>query len=358
MSYVPGFHNDIYISYAHRDDEPVSPGQVGWTESLRRVLEVRLAQLLGKSVAVARDPKLALNAQDPQTLEYQRDAAILICVVSPAYVNNEWCRREVRAFLDQANRTLPTATKAPARVFKVVVSPIPDSEQPESLSGLPGYEFYAEDPATGQVRQLNDAFRDDLEFWQRVDRLAHDIADRLRSIKSSTSAGEHPQRNQEVLSPPHPLDVIEANKQLRRLRVFLCHSSEDKSQVRSLYQFLVSAGVDAWLDEEKLLPGQLWEQEIPKAVRASDAIVVCLSRNSINKRGYIQKEIREALGVADEHPEGALFLIPAKLEECDIPERLAQRQWVNLFQEHGNALLLNALQARATQLSVELGGNG
>jgi gamma-glutamyl phosphate reductase len=128
--------------------------------------------------------------------------------------------------------------------------------------------------------------------------------------------------------------------------------------VRSLYKFLVSAGADAWLDEEKLLPGQLWEQEIPNAVRASDAIVVCLSRVSISKRGYIQKEIRAALDVADEHPEGALFLIPAKLEECEIPERLAKRQWVNLFQPRGNASLLTALKARATQLCVESVGTG
>ncbi len=66
-------------------------------------------------------------------------------------------------------------------------------------------------------------------------------------------------------------------------QVFLCHSSVDKPAVRELYQHLCDDGIDAWLDEEKLLPGQDWQQEISKAIRTSDAVIVCLSRNSITK---------------------------------------------------------------------------
>ena len=57
----------------------------------------------------------------------------------------------------------------------------------------------------------------------------------------------------------------------RKLRVFLCHSSQDKPIVRELYQRLNAEGwIDPWLDEEKLLPGQDWEMEIEKAVEATD----------------------------------------------------------------------------------------
>jgi hypothetical protein len=56
----------------------------------------------------------------------------------------------------------------------------------------------------------------------------------------------------------------------RKLRVFLCHSSQDKSIVRELYQRLNAEGwIDPWLDEEKLLPGQDWDMEIEKAVEAT-----------------------------------------------------------------------------------------
>ncbi|HEX7722845.1 MAG TPA: toll/interleukin-1 receptor domain-containing protein [Pyrinomonadaceae bacterium] len=86
------------------------------------------------------------------------------------------------------------------------------------------------------------------------------------------------------------------------MRVFLCHSSGDKVSVRSLYQRLREDGIEAWLDEEEILPGQDWEDEITQAVRAVDAVIVCLSRESVSKTGHVQKEIRFALDKADEQP--------------------------------------------------------
>jgi hypothetical protein len=133
----------------------------------------------------------------------------------------------------------------------------------------------------------------------------------------------------------------------RALRVFLCHSSGDKPLVRDLYRRLIADSIDAWLDEEKLIPGQDWNLEIQKAVRASDIVIVCLSESSINKAGYVQKEIQYALDVADEQPEGKIFLIPLKLEECKVPQRLRRWQWVDYFQENGYRNLTRALSIRA-----------
>jgi len=139
----------------------------------------------------------------------------------------------------------------------------------------------------------------------------------------------------------------------RALRVFLCHSSNDKPAVRELYRRLIADKLDPWLDEEKLLPGQDWQLEIPKAVRNADVVIVCLSQGSVGKAGYVQKEIKCALDVADEQPEGAIFLIPLKLEECKVPDRLSNRHWVNYYEENGHSKLLKALQARAQSLSIE-----
>ena len=53
----------------------------------------------------------------------------------------------------------------------------------------------------------------------------------------------------------------------RPLRVFLCHASEDKPIVRELYQRLkFEDGIDPWLDERKLLPGQDFRVKIEDAV--------------------------------------------------------------------------------------------
>jgi hypothetical protein len=131
------------------------------------------------------------------------------------------------------------------------------------------------------------------------------------------------------------------------VKVFLCHSSSDKEKVRELYHRLRKDGYFPWLDEENLEPGQYWPIEIEKAVRNSDVVLVCLSKQSVTKTGYVQKEIKNALDLADEHPEGDIFLIPLKLEEVDVPERLKKWQWVNLFDENGYQRLIRSLNLRA-----------
>jgi formylglycine-generating enzyme required for sulfatase activity len=140
----------------------------------------------------------------------------------------------------------------------------------------------------------------------------------------------------------------------RQLRIFLCHSSADKPAVRDLYEKLTARGIDAWLDEKKLLPGQLWKTEIPKAVREADVVIICLSKTSITKEGYVQKEIKFALDVALEKPAGTIYLIPARLEECKVPDSLSDWHWVNLFDSQGLNLIFKSLEMRAASLEINL----
>jgi hypothetical protein len=145
-----------------------------------------------------------------------------------------------------------------------------------------------------------------------------------------------------------------ANDSKHTLKVFLCHASGDKPAVLALYRRLIGEGIDAWLDQEKLLPGQDWEVEISRAVKDSDVVVICLSNKSITKEGFVQKEIRFALDVASEKPEGTIFLIPARLEPCQVPFRLSRWQWVDLFNEHGFEHLMRSLRLRAEELGLKL----
>lgn len=140
----------------------------------------------------------------------------------------------------------------------------------------------------------------------------------------------------------------------RQLRVFLCHASQDKPAVRKIYTYLKQHGIQPWLDQENLLPGQDWEIEIPKALFSSDVILVCLSKNSVNKEGYVQKEIAFALDKALEKPEGTIFIIPVKLEECDVPKRLSRYQWVDYYRMDGRKRLLMGLTLRAQNLGEEI----
>jgi formylglycine-generating enzyme required for sulfatase activity len=145
----------------------------------------------------------------------------------------------------------------------------------------------------------------------------------------------------------------------RKLRVFLCHSSQDKPIVRELYQKLLAEGwIDPWLDSEKLLPGQDWDLEIEKAVETSDIVLVCISNQSVSKEGYIQKELRLVLDVSMNMPEGGIFLIPLKLEECEIPRRIRSWQWLEYFPSANRASAYQKLSAslklRADKLNIPI----
>lgn len=139
----------------------------------------------------------------------------------------------------------------------------------------------------------------------------------------------------------------------RRLKVFLCHGSEDKPHIRELYRMLKRDGLQPWLDEENLEPGDDWQEEVRLAVANSDIVLVCLTRMSSSRSGFIQKEIRIALDVADEKPERTKYLVPCKLEPCEIPGRLQKMHCVDLSAAGGYQKLLKALRNRAGQLWIK-----
>lgn len=135
----------------------------------------------------------------------------------------------------------------------------------------------------------------------------------------------------------------------RPLKVYLCYSSDDRLVVKEHYQNLLDNGIDVWFNEESILPGQDWELEIPKAAKNADAFIIFLSNKSITKEGYVQKEIKIGLDIADEKPEGSIFIIPARLEECTVPSRLSRWQWVDLFSEYGFSKLMRSLGLRTKE---------
>lgn len=139
-----------------------------------------------------------------------------------------------------------------------------------------------------------------------------------------------------------------------KFRVFLCHANDDKPIVRSLHEKLTKDQIDAWFDEIELIPGQEWQSEIPKAIRRSDVVLVLLSNHSVTKEGYVQKELKFALDIAKEKPEGTIFLIPVRLENCEVPSSLSQWQWVDYFEDKGYEKLIKSFNERAKKIGKKV----
>jgi hypothetical protein len=137
------------------------------------------------------------------------------------------------------------------------------------------------------------------------------------------------------------------------LRIFLCYASEDEQRVRELYCRLAKISpFEPWMDRENLLPGQDWDREIRDALRDADVVLICLSRSSVAKEGYVQREIRRALDVAEEKLESSIFIIPVRLEDCDVPDRLRKWQWVDIHLQDSTQKLQCSLHARAHELGL------
>ena len=98
MNYIPSFDNDIFISYSHKDNKPIAQEE-GWVEQFHNALKTRLEQVLGDPAVVWRDKKLQGNDKfDATIVEQLSKTAALVSILSPSYINSEWCIKELQEF--------------------------------------------------------------------------------------------------------------------------------------------------------------------------------------------------------------------------------------------------------------------
>jgi TIR domain/Stringent starvation protein B len=128
--------------------------------------------------------------------------------------------------------------------------------------------------------------------------------------------------------------------------VFISYAREDQSWAERLYMDLRKHEIDAWIDVRCIAAGANWELEIKKAIRKSRYFILLLSKHSITKRGFIQKEMKAAIDVLQEFPKDHTFLIPARLDGTEpVEEELRALNWVELIPDYhsGFSRILSAL---------------
>jgi TIR domain len=99
------FIHDVFISYAHLDNQELIEGKRGWVANFHRALEIRVAQYLGNKPDIWRDPKLhGSDAFAETVITKVHGSAVMISILSPRYVRSEWTRREVSEFVNAIAR--------------------------------------------------------------------------------------------------------------------------------------------------------------------------------------------------------------------------------------------------------------
>ena len=115
-------------------------------------------------------------------------------------------------------------------------------------------------------------------------------------------------------------------------KVFLSYGREELDSAKRMYKELKKAGLSVWFDKESLLPGHKWKNEIKKAIRTSRYFLALMSKKSLDRKGFLNKELTEALEILDEYPESDIFLIPVRIDECKPSHlRLSELNRVDMF---------------------------
>jgi hypothetical protein len=100
------------------------------------------------------------------------------------------------------------------------------------------------------------------------------------------------------------------------MSVFISYSHNDKRFVDRLAAALIRKRQHIWLDRYELRPGDSLLQRIQDAIEKAQALLVVLSKASVNSE-WCKKEL--SVGLVRELEEKRVVVIPVLMEDCSIP---------------------------------------
>jgi hypothetical protein len=116
---------DVFISYPHLSNKDNNEGQNGWVARFHKDLQIELDELLGREALVWRDNKMLFGTDLNKAISEQlRKTKVLLCVLSPAYIQSDWCRKELEEFRRVAEKTGGLTVGEHSRIIPVVKTPI------------------------------------------------------------------------------------------------------------------------------------------------------------------------------------------------------------------------------------------
>ena len=124
--------------------------------------------------------------------------------------------------------------------------------------------------------------------------------------------------------------------------LFLSYAREDLPHVLKLKAALDRAGVEAWLDKERLEAGDLYDQKIRRFIKTCAVFIPVISRNTEKRvEGYFRREWKlaaeRAQGIAEHIP----FILPVVVDDTPeysaaVPECFLSAQWTRLVNGETN----------------------
>src|ERR1017187_90357 len=137
----------LFISYAHKDNQPLTPEQEGWVSRFHGALQKILTWRLGHEPLIWRDKKISGNdVFSDEILAQLPKTDILVSILSNCYIESDWGRKEIEEFCRQCGDEVKVGNKL--RIIKVLQLPVDTTDPlPPLINDVDGYEFFVyQDP--------------------------------------------------------------------------------------------------------------------------------------------------------------------------------------------------------------------
>ena len=136
--------------------------------------------------------------------------------------------------------------------------------------------------------------------------------------------------------------------------VFISYASPDRDRVSPFYESLIAEGFKVWMDCRDLRPGENWPFEIVRALDKATFVIAFISRNSFDRRGYVQRELKIALDKRNEKLVDDIYLIPVLLDaDAEIPPQLKDLQLISARAANCKAQIVEALRHQLERLGIQ-----
>jgi len=196
MPYLPNFDYDIFISYAHANNDYPKGWVTDFHEALQRMLNASV-----RGVTIWRDNNLDSNTCfDAEIEERIKNAAIFVTLYSGAYHDSDYCRKELQTFHSKAQVDgwgLSIKSGNRSRIINVLLRNIGHEEWPVELKGTTGRKFHG--PSNWPLNQKTEAFEKQLQG------LTDELVSLLRAFKETPIATTPaPPSNSPTPIPPAP----------------------------------------------------------------------------------------------------------------------------------------------------------
>lgn len=228
------FERDLFISYAHIDNQPLTPEQKGWITRFHATLGALLSMRMGGEARIWRDDKLTGNDDFANEIVDQfAQTAVLVSVLTPRYLNSKWCTKEVAEFCKCAEASGGMVVRNKARIFKVLKAPVDTQESlPQVVRSVLGYEFFTIEDGT--PLELDSAYGEKFgqDYNRKIGRLAWDVSQLLKNLEIGDSVHEKP----DTAKPT----------------VYLAECSYDRTQAREILEGELKRHGNAVLPDQEL----------------------------------------------------------------------------------------------------------